>query len=307
MSLESSYKKFAIENCLSVTEGKGGLPFIEIDNGYASALISIYGAQVLSYKSKLNDNNENIDKDLLFVSEKAYFEQGQAIKGGIPICWPWFGRDPEGLGRQMHGFARNMLWQLEETNSNNNGETKVVLSLGPTEETYKLWPHDFKVVLTIIVGKTLKLSLQTVNIGSNAFTITQALHTYFSVADIGQIQIDGLDKIEYIDTVGGVFKTKVQEGGITINEEIDRIYTNAHAQTTLADKMLNREVTIDSIGSKTTVVWNPWVDISEKSADLEDDSYRRFICIETANAAEDTIEIEPNESFTIEAEYSTSN
>ena len=306
MSLKSSYQQFVIENCLSFKEGKGGLPFIEIDNEHANALVSIYGAQVLSYKPKFNGNNENPENDLLFVSDKAYFEQDKAIKGGIPICWPWFGRDPEGLGRQMHGFARNMLWQLEETSSVDNGDTKIVLSLEPTEKTYELWPHDFKVRLTIVIGKTLRLSLKTINTGSASFSITQALHAYFSVSDINQIHVEGLDKVEYIDTVGGVFETKVQEGEITVNQEVDRIYTNAPVQTKLLDKKLNRAVNIRSKGSKTTVVWNPWIDLSEKSADLENDAYQSFICIETANAADDAIVVEPNESFVIEAEYSAS-
>jgi glucose-6-phosphate 1-epimerase len=306
MSLKSSYQQFAIENCLSLKEGEGGLPFIEVDNEHAIALVSIYGAQVLSYKPKLNDNIENPENDLLFVSEKAYFEQDKAIKGGIPICWPWFGRDPEGLGRQMHGFARNMLWQLEETSPVDNGDTKIVLSLEPTEKTHELWPHDFKVLLTIVIGKTIRLSLKTINTGSASFSITQALHAYFSVSDINQIHVEGLDKVEYIDTVAGIFKTKVQEGDVTVNQEVDRIYTKAPAQTKLLDKKLNRVVIISSKGSKTTVVWNPWSDLSEKSADLENDAYQSFICIETANAADDAIVVEPNESFVIEAEYSAS-
>ncbi len=305
-SLETTYTSFAIKNNLTFAEGKGNLPFIEIENEYATALISIYGAQVLSYKPKQSEKEKSFHTDLLFVSEKAYFEQGKAIKGGIPICWPWFGRGPDSLGRQMHGFARNMLWQLEETSSKNSGETEVVLSLAPTAETHKLWPHDFKLMLTVTVGQTLKLSLQTMNIGSNAFSITQALHSYFSVQDVDQVQVNGLDNVEYIDTVGGTFKNKLQEGEITVNQELDRIYTNAPVQSTLIDKKLGREIKIDSKGSKTTVVWNPWVDLSNKSADLEDDAYKRFICIETANAAEDVIVIEPNDAFTLEAEYSIS-
>ena len=153
MSLESQCQKFAIEDCLGFIEGKGGLPFIEIENEYASAMISIYGAQVLSYKLKLDGNNKSLDNDLLFVSEEAYFEQGKEIKGGIPICWPWFGIDPEGLDRQIHGFARNMLWQLDDTSVSNTGETQVVLSLSESEETLKLWPHEFKLTLTIKVGE----------------------------------------------------------------------------------------------------------------------------------------------------------
>ncbi len=305
MSNISSLETFLLEDELIIYEGKDGLPHIKIGNKYGSALISIYGAQLLSYKPKTNRGDVNIGKDneLLFVSESAYFEQGKAIKGGIPICWPWFGRDPDNLGRQMHGFARNMLWQIEETESMNDDGTKVVLSLSESDESYKLWPHDFKVLLTIIVGKTLRLSLQTINTGNKAFTITQALHAYFLVEDISQTQVTGLDWVNYIDTVNGANKLEVQEGKISVNQEIDRIYTDAPTRTILIDEKSKREVLIDSSGSKTTVVWNPWIDISKNSADLTDDAYQRFICVETANAAEDVIVIEPNNSFTIEAEY----
>ncbi|MEH6456560.1 MAG: D-hexose-6-phosphate mutarotase [Cocleimonas sp.] len=295
---KSSLDIFLLEDELTINEGKSGLPQIKIDNKYGSALISIYGAQLLSYKTKMNQENE-----LLFVSESAYFEEGKAIKGGIPICWPWFGRDPENLGRQMHGFARNMLWQIEETESINDEGTKVVLSLSESDESYKLWPHDFKVILTINVGKTLRLSLQTVNTGNKAFSITQALHAYFGVEDIGQTQVAGLDGVKYIDTVNGANKSEMQEGSISVNQEIDRIYTDVPNRTVLIDQKSKREVVIDSSGSKTTVVWNPWIAISKSSGDLNDDAYKRFICIETANAAEDVVVIEPSDSFTIEAEY----
>lgn len=300
MSLESSYQQFAIKDRLSFVEGKGGLPFIKVENEYASALISIYGAQVLSYKLKLKDGGNN---ELLFVSESAYFEEGKAIKGGIPICWPWFGRDPENLGRQMHGFARNMLWQLEDTSSTSADDTKIVLSLTESKDSYKLWPHDFKVILTITIGKSLHLSLQTVNTGKEAITITQALHTYFSIADIQQVQLEGLDGVQYLDMVNGANKTEVQLDGVNVNQEVDRIYTDAPNYATLIDTKSQREVTIKTSGSKTTVVWNPWIDISKSSGDLNDDAYQRFICVETANAAEDVVVIEPNESFKIEAEY----
>ena len=300
MSLESSYQQFAIKDRLSFVEGKGGLPFIKVENEYASALISIYGAQVLSYKLKLKDGGNN---ELLFVSESAYFEEGKAIKGGIPICWPWFGRDPENLGRQMHGFARNMLWQLEDTSSTSADDTKIVLSLTESKDSYKLWPHDFKVILTITIGKSLHLSLQTVNTGKEAITITQALHTYFSIADIQQVQLEGLDGVQYLDMVNGANKTEVQLDGVNVNQEVDRIYTDAPNYAILIDTKSQREVTIKTSGSKTTVVWNPWIDISKSSGDLNDDAYQRFICVETANAAEDAVVVEPNESFKIEAEY----
>lgn len=293
----SSFQSYVLKDELSITKGKGGLPFIKVENDYAKALISIYGAQVLSYQAKSQDD------DLFFVSENAYFEQGKAIKGGVPICWPWFGRDAENPDRQMHGFARNILWKIESTSSNIDS-TQIILSLSDSEESLKLWPHEFKLTLTIKVGQTLNLSLKTENSGYEPFKITQALHSYFSMSHISEVEIIGLDGIEYIDTVNGANALVLQQGNISVNQEVDRIYMRTPASTSIIDKGSNRKISLNSMGSNTTVVWNPWVDISKNSGDLTDDAYQQFVCVETANAAEDVIEIQPNENYTIGVGYS---
>ncbi len=305
MSFKTIYQPYLIQNKLSIIKGKGSFPLINIENEYASVVISIYGAQVLSYKPKSKNSNSSSTqaRDLLFVSEMAYFEQGKAIKGGIPICWPWFGKDPENVDRQSHGFARNMLWKLEETAQLNNGLTQVVLSLSDSVETHKLWPHKFKLILTIEIGSSLKLSLKTVNTDVKRFTITQALHTYFSITDIHQTKIEGLEGTLYLDKVTGAGQPVMQQGVVTINEEVDRIYIDAPSKLTLLEAESESKVRIKSNGSKTIVVWNPWISISKKSGDLTDDAFLRFICVEIANTAKDIIVIEPNESFTIEVEY----
>lgn len=305
MLSESLNQSFAIKDQLRIVEGKGGFPIIEIENEYASALVSIYGAQVLSFKLKFK-NAEYVqveENDLFFVSESAYFEQGKAIKGGIPICWPWFGRDEENPDRQMHGFARNMLWQLDETSSTSSGETKIVLSLKESTETLKLWPHKFKLVAVINIGKTLEISLKTTNTGKSNFKITQAIHSYFALANIDKARVEGLDKTNYLDKVKGAKEAVLQKGDVRVSEEVDRIYIDSPSRLSLFDEQLQRELVVNSSGSKTTVIWNPWVDISKRSADLSDDAYLEFICVETANAAKDTIVIEPNDSHTIGVEY----
>ena len=298
MFSDSIYQSYVIDNQLNIVEGEGGFPTIKIDNEHASAVISIYGAQVLSYKPK-NQNN-----DLLFVSENAYFENGKAIKGGIPICWPWFGQDQEKVGTQMHGFVRNMLWQLDETSTTANGKTNVVLSLSETKETMKLWPHTFKLILKIQIGKTLKLSLKTENTDTSSFVITQALHAYFAIDEIQQTSVLGLDGVSYLDKVGGKTDSILQKGDVVIDQEVDRIYTNVSSELSLLDESSKRTVTIKAKGSNTAIVWNPWVEISKDSGDLSDDAYQRFVCIETANAVDDKVVVEPSGSHTLEAEYS---
>ncbi|WP_299875030.1 D-hexose-6-phosphate mutarotase [uncultured Cocleimonas sp.] len=283
-------------NTTVLAEGKNSFPMLQIDNNYATALISLYGAQVLSFKPKSQM------REMLFVSDNAYYEKGKAIKGGIPICWPWFGDDPENLGRTAHGFARNTLWHHESTTSTTSGETQVTLCLNDTETTQKLWPHAFKLTLLVTIGKTLSLSLQTTNTGNDAFTITQALHTYFAIGDIKQTHVAGLDKVHYIDKTVKSDTPIEQMGDVIVDQEVDRIYTDAPSEITLCDEK-NQQIKIRSSGSKTTVVWNPWAEGAAKMGDLSDDGYQYFICVETANAASDTIQIAPQESFKIEVEY----
>ncbi|MEB8432741.1 D-hexose-6-phosphate mutarotase [Cocleimonas sp. KMM 6892] len=281
-----------------LAEGKNGFSMLQIDNKFATAVISLYGAQVLSYKPKTQDA-----KELLFVSDNAYFEQGKAIKGGIPICWPWFGDDPLNSGRPAHGFARNTLWQHESTTATKQGETQVTLSLNDTATTQTLWPHAFKLTLIVTIGKTLHLSLQTINTDNETFTITQALHTYFAIGDIKHTRVTGLDNIHYIDkTIESDIPIK-QIGDIIVDQEVDRIYTSSPSTTTLVDEKNKQQISIQSSASNTTVVWNPWANGAAKMADLNDDGYQYFICVETANAASDTIEIAPTESFEIGVEY----
>lgn len=301
MIKNSKKNAYILGDELTIVEGKGGFPFIKIDNEFASSLISIYGAQVLSFIPKSKD-----DKDVFFISDKAYFEEGRAIKGGIPICWPWFGRSVENPDLQIHGFARNMLWEIEDTSSESSGETKVVLSLRESEDSMKLWPHNFRLTLTIVVGKTLSLSLQTTNTGEDTFSITQALHPYFSISEISQMQVNGLGGVDYLDKVTGAETAITQIGEIRVEQEVDRIYIDAPSETSIVDHKFDRKILIKTKGSKTTVVWNPWTEISKNSKDLEDDSYLKFICVEAANAAEDIVAIALNESHTLEAEISVS-
>ena len=301
MTIESMNMEYAIQNQLSFVGGKGDLPMIKIDNKHASALISLYAAQVLSYKPK--SENGVSEADLLFVSDMAYYQPGKAIKGGIPVCWPWFGNDPENSGRPAHGFARISMWYVESTATINNGDTQLTLCLTDSEETQRLWPNAFKLRLTITVGKTLRLELQTHNTGKQALTITQALHTYFAVTDINQTRVIGMDRIFYIDKTSDSEQLVKQNGDVMIDQEVDRIYTNSPAELTLVDDNSKRQIQITTSGSKTSVIWNPWVEITASMADLQDSDYLHFLCVETANAATDIVSIAMAESFSISAEY----
>ena len=283
---------------LTVTEGPGGLPMIDVNNAHATARISQYGSQVLAYRPR------GAAADLLFVSEQAHFQAGKAIRGGVPVCWPWFGPDPQGLGRPAHGLARTRLWALRQTVVLSGGETQVVLGLDDTADTRALWPHAFDLSLAITVGATLRLALTTRNTDTTPFEITQALHSYFAVGDIAQTRVQGLDGCAYTDKATGAGgAVKLQTGDVTVAAEVDRIYSGVPASLTVVDGAQNRRVDITSEGSHTAVVWNPWVAIAAGMTDLQDDEYRRFVCVETANAGAEVITLAPGSTHTLVAQF----
>ena len=296
MTLEQLNSDYALADQLTFVEGKGGFPMIEVSNSLAKSTISVYGGQILSFQPK------GEAEDVLFLSPSAYYKPGKAIKGGAPICWPWFGPDPEGKGRAAHGFARNRMWEVKSTESLGDGGTKVVLGFGDSEETRAIWDYGFELAIAITIGKTATLELITRNTGDQAFSITQALHTYFQVGDISKTKVEGFGGTQYIDKVDGSAE-KAQAGAIEIGQEVDRIYKDVPPASSIEDAALGRSIKIDSEGSKTAVIWNPWAEISKNSADLEDDSYKTMVCVETVNAANEVIEVAAGAEYKLVATY----
>ncbi|NOR71081.1 MAG: D-hexose-6-phosphate mutarotase [Methylomarinum sp.] len=301
MNIQQLNADFGIANQVIFTSGKGGLPFIKVNNKKASALISIYAGQVLSFKPV------NEAEDFMFISDNAYFQEGKAIKGGIPICWPWFGAAPESenMERPDHGFVRNDFWSVSSVDNLHNGDTKIKLEFVDSAKTREIWPYSFYLSLEIIVGDSLTLELLTRNTGDKAFFITEALHTYFNVADAAQVQVLGLEKTEYLDKAEDFVKV-CQVGAITIAEETDHIHVDVQHDLTINDPGFNRKIKITSSGNKNVVVWNPWVKGSAEITDLDSDDYKHFICVEIANAASDIVEILPDSEYRIVTNYSLS-
>ncbi len=296
MTTDQLNNTHAIPDQLEFIKGKGNFPMASIDNGKARALISVYAGQVLSFQPV------NQAHDLLFLSDAAYYQQGKAIKGGIPVCWPWFGPDTEDRGRPAHGFVRTRPWTVRTTETLANGDTRITLGLLDSIETHGIWPAAFDLSLQVTVGNGLRVELLTRNTGEQPFTITQALHSYFNVGAIGQVQVLGLEETDYLDKAGDGSRS-TQAGTIRFDKEVDRIYLDAKPELIIEDAALGRRISITSTGSHTAVVWNPWVDISAKMGDLRDDDYQRFVCVETANAAMDTIEVKAGGEYRLGADY----
>ncbi|ANV86401.1 D-hexose-6-phosphate mutarotase [Picosynechococcus sp. PCC 7117] len=281
---------------LSFGDRQRGFPVIKIKNRFATAEISLYGGQVLSFQPS------NTQADLLFLSDRSHYRPGKAIRGGIPICWPWFGADPDGLGRANHGFARDRLWTVRHTETLANGATRVILSLQDDEETHKIWDYAFELAIAVTVGETLDLELTSHNRDQRPMTITQALHTYFTIGDIQRVKVLGLAGLDYIDKADQE-KLKQQIGEVTIQGEVDRIYQNTAPKLFIDDLSLERKIEVCNRNSTTTIVWNPGMEKTATMGDLSPDAYQRFLCVETANAAAETITLAPGERYTLGITY----
>ena len=273
----------------TIVEDYPGFPVYVIETEEATAKVSVYGAQVLAWAPKGHE-------PVLYLSPRALFEEGKAIRGGIPICWPWFAKHREDDSLPFHGFARTSLWEVVSCEPAGK-EIVLTFRLPCTDETKKLFPHEFELTATITVGAQLSVSLKTRNPGEKSFQISSALHTYLAVADINRVQVDGLINASYLDTVGEPTE-RDQETHLKIEEEVDRIYKSM-ASHLVRDLSNHRSIFVDKAGSRTTVVWNPWKQRSKEIADLPDNDYKEFLCVETANAWSDRPTVRPNMSHTL--------
>jgi len=202
----------------------------------------------------------------------------------------------EGVFLSVGHFARTSMWEFYSTSEIDKNTTEVILKLKHSKQSLELWSHKFELKLKIIISDTLTLELKTTNFDDKPFIITQALHTYFNISHISNVSIKGLDKKPYLDAL--VMKEKRQNGDITFNQEVDRVYQEVNNEISLKDK--SRIIKIKNEGSLSVVVWNPWIDKCKRMSAMSDDSYKTMVCIESANAFDDKRIIEPNEAHTLE-------
>ena len=285
--------KFRISDRLIFREMENNLASIVISNSFADALISLYGGQVVSFKPKE-------ELDLLYMSPLSNFKIGKAIRGGIPVCFPWFGPHPTDQSKPQHGFGRLMTWKVFQTSERQNGETEITLILGSSDETKQYWANDFFAELTILVGKKLSVSLKITNSGAAPLNYSCALHSYYHVSDITNISILGLNKTPfYKHGQSGNFIQNTPK--LVFNQMEDRHYYNTEETCLIEDPTFKRTIKVSKSGSKITTVWNPWIEDCASIADLPDDGYRSFVCIEAVNSFDDSISLNPGESHTTAA------
>lgn len=290
-------EQFGIAGQLHFAEDASGLIFAQISNDHAGASLCLQGAHLVNWQPRSQA------VPVIWLSRDARLAVGKSIRGGVPICWPWFGAHATEPGFPAHGYARTTSWQVIESGTEPHGETRLTLRLMENEKMREQWPYSCTLSLTVTVGETLRMELSTENCGGTDFVISEALHAYFKIGDIGSVHITGLSGCNYWDKAG-VSTLKRQEGTIQFSGETDRIYINTAAACVIEDEMLMRRIHIAKSGSLSTVVWTPWTAKAERMGDLgQPGGWREMLCVESANAAENSLKIAAGTIHTLIVEY----
>ena len=277
---------------------KNGLKAVKVVNAAASAEIMLLGAHLVSFKP-------NGGEELLWMSERSFFEEGKPIRGGIPVCWPWFGPNAENTALPAHGLVRQRIWVFAGAEEPDERTTRCTFTIRDTPELRKLWDHAFNLKITFTISDSLTVELTTQNTGDAPFTISEALHTYFRIQDIMQAEVLGLEKKHYTEKAGGKISEEVMpDAPVVFGQEVDRVFQDVPGPFTLCDKAAGKSILITTSGSNSAVTWNPWIEKSIKmSADFPPEGYKTMVCVETANALADARTILPGKSHTLRAEY----
>lgn len=258
----------------------------------AELLVAEQGAQVLSYR-------RGEQPPLIWLSDQARYLRGQGVRGGVPVCWPWFGdlqRNPSAVRAMVlgqapfHGLVRTLDWTLLDVCGT---AEQLTLSLGlELPDGLPGWPHAASVRLDIQLNDCLQLHLSTRNLGTTPLAISQALHSYFAVSDVRQVRVRGLDGCGYLETLEN-WTPRVQRGDLLFSGETDRIYHGLPATLSLDDPLWQRRIVLQSSGSSSAILWNPWIDKSRRLSQFAEDAWQGMVCIETANVLDDHVLLAP--------------
>jgi glucose-6-phosphate 1-epimerase len=276
--------RFEIPGVAKIVEGHGGLPAVRIYSPEARGEIYLHGAQVTSWHPVGAE-------EVLFLSQKSQWKTGTAIRGGAPICFPWFSTRDGQPGSPAHGVVRAKPWQLEAVTHADSNVT-VALSTSADDATRKFWPGDFHLLFCATFGEQLRLELIVTNQGTSHFHFEEALHTYYRVGDVGSARLSGLNGADYIDKTDAG-REKHQKGDLVFSSETDRIYRKTLAAVEIEDPALRRRIIVAKENSHDTVVWNPWTEKAKALSDLGADAWRQFVCVETGNIGERSTSLDP--------------
>jgi len=290
-------ERFGIQGVAEIVSGQGGLAVVRVSTEAATAEVYLHGAQVTSWKPTGAG-------EVLFVSAQSLFVDGKAIRGGIPICFPWFRGKADDAKAPAHGVVRTKEWELTGI-AQEGDEVTVTLATESDEASRKWWPHEFRAEYRVRVGKELGLALTVTNTGGTAMRFEEALHTYHRVGDAEQLRVTGLDGTAYLDNMDGN-REKRQAGDVIFTAPTDNAYLNTTGALEVVDPVLRRRIRTEKGNSLTTVVWNPWREGAKALADLGDDEWREMACVEASNIISYAVELDAGEKHTMTAALSVS-
>jgi glucose-6-phosphate 1-epimerase len=289
-TIEELNRRFAIPGVAQITSGDGSMPRVSIATPVATAEIYLHGAQVTSWRPAGHE-------DVIFLSRQSQFEAGRAIRGGIPVCFPWFRNKVDDPKAPSHGVVRTKAWELDSVEVHGNG-VLVSLSTVSDEGTRAWWPHDFHLVHRATVGTQLTQELIMTNTDRGPVRFEEALHTYYRVGAAESVRIRGLDGVAYLDNTDDN-REKRQKGDIVFTAQTDRAYLDTTHAVEIMDPVLRRRIRLEKQNSRTTVVWNPWSTGAQTLSDLGDDEWHTMACVEASNMRVYPVDLAPGQQHTM--------
>jgi len=285
LTIEELNRRLGIADRAQVLADEAGLPQVRVTTPRCNGEMDLHGAQVTSW-------NPAGAEELIFLSRQARWEEGKAIRGGIPICFPWFRAKADDSHAPAHGVVRTKIWTMESVEQNADGII-VSMSTQSDPDTRRWWPADFRVLYHVTFGSELRLELTVSNTGAKPFRFEEALHTYYRVGDVRKVRIRGLDGVTYLDNTDSN-KKKKQNGDVVISSPTDNAYMNTQNPLQLIDPVLNRSIQVIKQNSDSTVIWNPWAEGARALSDLGGDEWQDMVCVEGSNILENAVELAPS-------------
>ena len=300
-SADELSETYELPGVLTFDEPYPGMPRARITTPACNAEFYLQGAHLTQWQPAGQ-------QAALFLSERSSYVPGKAIRGGVPIIFPWFG-SPETTpvqtshGAPQHGFARSWPWTLRFA-ALAGDDLHLTTTLDQTEGIRALGFSGFELACEFILGRTLAVRLTVANTGEVPFFFEEALHAYLAVGDSREVSVEGLQATEFLDKTDGFKRKQQTEAALHFVGETDRPYLNTATPLMLRDPVLRRCLHLQKGGSKTTVTWNPGPDLAAKLTDLAPETWQHFVCLETANVAENAITLQPRETHTMEMRLS---
>ena len=289
---------FGIDNVLVFSENEHGAIKAAVTTPTCTAEIYMQGAHLTQWQP-------TGQKQVLFLSERSALQPGKAIRGGVPLIFPWFGAHKGAADNAIkfpsHGFARTSNDWLLAGAGRSKDDFMMTFELSDSDQSRSFGYDSFKATYKIAVGEELELELIIENHSNEAMQIEEAFHTYFAVSNVEQISLTGLIDTEYLDKTDNFKRKKQTDTVLQISGETDRPYLNSEAEVVIQDQAWKRKISVDKLNSQSTVIWNPWKEQTAKLSDMNPDEWQKMVCVETANLDQNAINIPPGKHHAMHA------